>query len=41
MGHSPQSAAECAEFVVDRNVDVERLPTHRWKLGGGGGLRAL
>ena len=25
-------ATECAEFVADRSVDVERLFTHRWKL---------
>ena len=24
--------AECAEFVADRRVDVERLFTHRWRL---------
>jgi threonine dehydrogenase-like Zn-dependent dehydrogenase len=29
---SKQGQAECAEFVVDRRVDVERLFTHRWKL---------
>jgi len=23
---------ECAEFVADRRIDVERLFTHRWKL---------
>jgi len=29
---SRQGQAECAEFVADRNVDVEKLFTHRWKL---------
>jgi len=29
---SKQGQAECAEFVADRNVDVEKLFTHRWKL---------
>jgi len=29
---SKQGQAECAEFVADRNVDVERLFTHRWRL---------
>jgi threonine dehydrogenase-like Zn-dependent dehydrogenase len=29
---SKQGQAECAEFVVDRKVDVEKLFTHRWKL---------
>ena len=29
---SKQGQAECAEFVADRKVDVERLFTHRWKL---------
>ena len=24
--------AECAEFVADRKIDVERLFTHRWTL---------
>ena len=24
--------AECASFVADRKVDVERLFTHRWRL---------
>ncbi|MGH6660094.1 MAG: hypothetical protein ACREB6_01015 [Rhodospirillales bacterium] len=24
--------AECAEFVAERNVPVDRLFTHRWKL---------
>jgi threonine dehydrogenase-like Zn-dependent dehydrogenase len=24
--------AECARFIADRNVDVERLFTHRWRL---------
>jgi len=27
-----QGQADCARFVVDRNVDVERLFTHRWNL---------
>ena len=27
-----QGQAECAEFVADRNVEVEKLFTHRWKL---------
>src|SRR5262245_1752771 len=29
---SRQGQAECAEFVADRNVDVEKLFTHRSKL---------
>src|ERR1700687_879106 len=29
---SKQGQAECAEFVADRQVDVEKLFTHRWKL---------
>jgi threonine dehydrogenase-like Zn-dependent dehydrogenase len=29
---SRQGQAECAEFVVDQKVDVEKLFTHRWKL---------
>jgi threonine dehydrogenase-like Zn-dependent dehydrogenase len=29
---SKQGQAECAEFVADRCVDLERLFTHRWKL---------
>jgi threonine dehydrogenase-like Zn-dependent dehydrogenase len=29
---SKQGQAECAEFVADRGVDVEKLFTHRWKL---------
>ena len=29
---SKQGQAECAEFVADRNVDVEKLFTHRWRL---------
>jgi threonine dehydrogenase-like Zn-dependent dehydrogenase len=29
---SRQGQAECAEFVADRNVDVEKLFTHRWRL---------
>jgi threonine dehydrogenase-like Zn-dependent dehydrogenase len=29
---SKQGQAECAEFVADRRVDVERLFTHRWRL---------
>jgi threonine dehydrogenase-like Zn-dependent dehydrogenase len=29
---SKQGQAECAEFVADRNVDVDKLFTHRWKL---------
>jgi hypothetical protein len=24
--------AECAEFIAERKVDVERLFTHRWRL---------
>jgi threonine dehydrogenase-like Zn-dependent dehydrogenase len=24
--------AECAQFVVDRGIDVEKLFTHRWGL---------
>ena len=27
-----QGQAECAEFIADRKVDVERLFTHRWRL---------
>src|SRR5262245_15163078 len=29
---SKQGQAECAEFVADRGVDVEKLFTHRWRL---------
>jgi threonine dehydrogenase-like Zn-dependent dehydrogenase len=29
---SRQGQADCAEFVADRSVDVEKLFTHRWKL---------
>jgi threonine dehydrogenase-like Zn-dependent dehydrogenase len=29
---SKQGQAECAEFVADRKLDVERLFTHRWAL---------
>jgi threonine dehydrogenase-like Zn-dependent dehydrogenase len=29
---SKQGQAECAEFVADQRLDVERLFTHRWKL---------
>ena len=29
---SKQGQAECAEFVAERKVDVERLFTHRWRL---------
>jgi threonine dehydrogenase-like Zn-dependent dehydrogenase len=29
---SKQGQAECAEFIADRQVDVERLFTHRWRL---------
>jgi len=29
---SKQGQAECAEFVADQRVDVERFFTHRWKL---------
>jgi threonine dehydrogenase-like Zn-dependent dehydrogenase len=29
---SRQGQAECAEFVADRAIDVERLFTHRWRL---------
>jgi threonine dehydrogenase-like Zn-dependent dehydrogenase len=29
---SRQGQAECAEFIADRNVDVEKLFTHRWRL---------
>ena len=28
---SKQGQAQCAEFVADRHVDVEKLFTHRWK----------
>jgi len=27
--------AECARFIVDRNIPVDRLFTHRWKLEQG------
>jgi threonine dehydrogenase-like Zn-dependent dehydrogenase len=30
---SKQGQAECAEFVADRGIDVEKLFTHRWTLG--------
>jgi threonine dehydrogenase-like Zn-dependent dehydrogenase len=29
---SKQGQADCAEFVADRKVDVDRLFTHRWRL---------
>jgi threonine dehydrogenase-like Zn-dependent dehydrogenase len=29
---STQGQADCAEFVADHNVDVEKLFTHRWRL---------
>jgi threonine dehydrogenase-like Zn-dependent dehydrogenase len=29
---SKQGQAECAEFIADRKIDVERLFTHRWRL---------
>jgi threonine dehydrogenase-like Zn-dependent dehydrogenase len=29
---SKQGQADCAEFIADRKVDVERLFTHRWRL---------
>ena len=29
---SKQGQAECAEFVADHNIDVDKLFTHRWKL---------
>lgn len=29
---SKQGQADCAEFVADHNIDVEKLFTHRWKL---------
>ena len=29
---SKQGQAECAEFVADRKMDVEKLFTHRWRL---------
>ncbi len=29
---SKQGQADCAEFVADHNVDVEKLFTHRWRL---------
>ena len=29
---SRQGQAECAEFIADRKIDVERLFTHRWRL---------
>src|SRR5579875_3595096 len=27
-----QGQAECARFIVERNIDVDRLFTHHWKL---------
>jgi len=27
-----QGQADCANFVVERKVDVDKLFTHRWKL---------
>jgi threonine dehydrogenase-like Zn-dependent dehydrogenase len=29
---SRQGQAECAEFIADHNIAVERLFTHRWPL---------
>ena len=29
---SQMGQAECAQFVADRKVDVEKLFTHRWRL---------
>jgi threonine dehydrogenase-like Zn-dependent dehydrogenase len=29
---STQGQAECAEFVADHHVDVEKLFTHQWRL---------
>src|SRR5213078_206123 len=29
---STQGQADCAEFVADRKIDVEKLFTHRWRL---------
>ena len=29
---SKQGQADCAEFVADRKIDVEKLFTHRWRL---------
>ncbi|MBU2534152.1 MAG: zinc-binding dehydrogenase [Alphaproteobacteria bacterium] len=29
---SKQGQAECAEFIADKNIDVEKLFTHRWTL---------
>jgi len=29
---SKQGQAECAEFIADQKVDVEKLFTHRWRL---------
>ena len=29
---SKQGQAECAEFVADKKIDVEKLFTHRWRL---------
>ena len=29
---STQGQAECAEFVADHKVDVDKLFTHRWRL---------
>ena len=29
---SKQGQAECAEFVADNNIAVDRLFTHRWTL---------
>jgi threonine dehydrogenase-like Zn-dependent dehydrogenase len=29
---STQGQADCAEFIADHNVDVDKLFTHRWRL---------
>ena len=29
---SKQGQADCAEFVADQKIDVDRLFTHHWKL---------
>ena len=29
---STQGQADCAEFIADHNIDVDKLFTHRWRL---------
>src|SRR4029450_1181894 len=38
---SKQGQAECAEFVADRNIEGEKLFTHRWRLGQAAGAYTL